>query len=236
MTRKLIGPLVLIAALALPASALAWDGSTWTPNTCGADLTTEAVGSGAWWIQVSDESGVLYETTLSAVKAHHVTIGGWSHDIGYHVVTYKVANAANHSDGLRVYVQEQLNCAALAGPAGPSGPPGPPGKTPEPQTCTSNRVYHVKIAARFRGQTIHSARLTWANGFRHTTAKLGKDGRLRANVSFRGITSPVRGLWTIKLQIVFDGGKHATLTRLVRLCSPDDSNLNFATDVHRDGS
>jgi hypothetical protein len=95
---------------------------------------------------------------------------------------------------------------------------------------------HVKLADTFRGQKIRSARLTWANGKRHTRAIRRKDGRLHAVVSFKGITSPLRGLWTIRADIVFDGGQTAHLTRNKRLCAPSDGNLNFATDVHPDGT
>lgn len=129
------------------------------------------------------------------------------------------------------------DCTGTAVPTGgaPALCPGTPGRTPKLATCTSQRVYHVKVANRFRGQKVHSALLIWDNGTRRVVAKRSKDGRLRANVSFKDVVSPLRGLWTVSLRIVFDGGKRATLTRNVRLCSPSDGNLNFATDVHRDG-
>lgn len=121
----------VVAFFSLVGQALAWKGAAWTKNTCGADLVTPAEGSGSWGIWETDETGAtIYSATLSATKAHAVTIGGWTKDAGYHVVTYHVANAANHADGHVAYSQEQLNCAALVGPmgpAGPSGPQGPPG-------------------------------------------------------------------------------------------------------------
>lgn len=116
------------ATLAFAQSALAWNGATWTKNTCGADLVTPAEGSGSWGIWETDETGAtIYSATLSATKAHAVTIGGWTKDAGLHTITYHVANAANHADGHVAYSQEQLNCAALVGPAGPKGDPGTPG-------------------------------------------------------------------------------------------------------------
>jgi hypothetical protein len=256
--KRWIAALTVLVSLLVVSSAFAWGGARWTPNTCGADLTTLAEGQGAWWVQVSDESGVLYETTVPAVQAHKfLTVGGFSRDTGFHTVTYKVANAANHADGLVTYSQEQLNCssAGTPGPAGPAGPPGTgydctgtavptggsPAMCPGPvgpaaKTCKSSRVYRVKIGDRFRGDRVNSARLTWDNGQRHAVAVRRKDGRLHAVVSFRGVTSPLRGLWAITMRINFDHGKQATLTRNVRLCAPSDGNLNFATDVHRDGS
>jgi hypothetical protein len=256
MSKTLIAGVAVLAALVIPGSAFAWDGAKWLPNTCGADLTAHAA-NGAWWVKVSDESGTLAEASNIPARSYTasspLTVGGFSKDPGFRVVKYEAANAANHRDGYVSYSQAQWNCSAgvqgRPGPPGPKGDPGTPGSPgtpgtpgkdgspgPPAKTCTSSRVYRVKIADEFRGEKIHSGRLTWANGKRHTRAVRRSDGRLHAVVSFKGITSPLRGLWTIRLNITFDGGKHATLTRLVRLCSPDDSNLNFATDVHRDGS
>lgn len=122
--------IIVVALASTAAVALAWSGSTWTKNTCGADLTTPAEGSGSWKVWVTDDTGAtLYSNTLPATKAHaFVAVGGWSNDAGFHVVTYRVANAANLNDGLVTYSQEQMNCSAKVGPVGPQGPPGPPGK------------------------------------------------------------------------------------------------------------
>jgi hypothetical protein len=177
MTRKLIGPLVLIAALALPASALAWDGAHWYPNTCGADFTANTE-NGSWWIRVSDESGTLYESTVPGKKYTPVsplTVGGWSNDTGFHVVKYEAANAADHRDGYVSYSQSQLNCAGKQGPAGPAGPKGDPGQNGKdsntatsstttiviheaPKLCTSKRTYKFRVRKSYMGSRIVAVR------------------------------------------------------------------------------
>jgi hypothetical protein len=173
MTRKLIGLCTLLAALALPASALAWDGAHWYPNTCGADFTANTE-SGPWWIRVSDETGTLYESTAPGKKYTPVsplTVGGWSNDTGFHVVKYEAGNAADHRDGYVTYSQAQLNCAGKQGPAGPAGPKGDPGQNGKdsntatsstttviiheaPKLCTSKRTYAFRVRKTYRGRRI----------------------------------------------------------------------------------
>lgn len=207
------GGLAVVAVLVLAASAQAWEGMRWLPNTCGADLVSPKM-PGPLWVQVSDESGVLYESSAIPggpfTASNPMTFGGFSHDIGVHRVVYKVANAADHTDGLVVFSQWQANCAALKGDPGPPGTPGqpglgygcdgkvvPPGQTPPtcetkilvPQTtCTSKRVYRFLVRKRYEGHLIRSVRAKDPDAKmsvkRIASGKL--KGRLQVTADYRG--------------------------------------------------
>jgi hypothetical protein len=263
--RALIAGAAVLAALVVPGTAFAWSGAQITSVSCPEIHAKLPVENGPWKVLAVDEQGHTLVNVNVPGNASEQIIGGlWLLDNATHQVRVTVGNAANISDGKVTRTTQMTNCAAPVGRPGPPGAPGAPGlgydcagavvpagqtpascpgtpgrdgpPGPPAKTCKSNRVYHVKVGARFRGEPIHAARLTWDNQQRHATAVRRSDGRLHAVVSFKGVTSPLRGLWAIQMRITFDGGKHANLTRMVRLCAPSDGELNFATDVHRDGT
>lgn len=123
--KRLIILAAFVAAFALPAQALAWSGSSWSKNTCGADLTTPGPESGPWWVHVEDERGyVILDTTIPGnVKYTALSVGSPEKDAGLHTITFKVANAANHADGLVTLTQPELNCFTPGTP-GPKGDKG----------------------------------------------------------------------------------------------------------------
>jgi len=250
----MVAAITAILTMALAPAAFAWQGAKVVSISCPEIHALLPVENGKWQVTAKDEQGHVLLSVQVPGHSYEQVIGGlYTLDNATHQVTVTVANAANANDGRVTLTRQLTNCASPLGvpgppgppgPAGPPGvgtpgPPGPPGTTPDvpktvTQSCTSHRVYKVRIGKKFRGKRITAARLTWANDKRHTTAKRSSDGRLRALVSFDGVKSPKRGVWTITLDITY-GGKHATLTRNVRLCAPSDGNLNFATDVHKDG-
>jgi hypothetical protein len=258
---SLVATLTMALCLIGASSALAWN-SHGDFLSCGeADFSGVSAEHG--WKLTQTTDGVVTKTKVFDVaKAGNVSWPVFA-TLGTHYVSVTLANAKDPHDGYSEVHSTFIDCVQSSGTPGPPGPVGPkgdpgtgydctgtavptggspalcPGKTPNnPPSlakCVSHRVYKVKVADSFRGQKVHTAKLVWANGHRHTTAVRRKDGRLHAVASFKGITSPLRGLWTITLHVVFDGGKKATGTRNVRLCAPSDGNLNFFTDVHPDG-
>lgn len=149
--------LLLVVTLLVTTSAvgavaqkgLAWGGAQIKQNTCGVDLILpKETPNGAWWEhadatdETTNQKVVLFDASnLSSQFAHpNLSVGLSTPTADVYSVTFSVANAANHSDGLVTYNEEIQNCAGTPGPEGPPGQNGTNGCNANVQVGTTTTL------------------------------------------------------------------------------------------------
>jgi len=125
--------LIIIATMTVVAAswssaALAWGGSQWFPDTCGAEVSTPKEGGGSWRITVTEGATVVFTGTVPATYAFdRLGVGIFAADAGLHTYKFTIANAADANDGKVSYTKSQINCVAPAGAKGDKGDRGADG-------------------------------------------------------------------------------------------------------------